>query len=131
MKFLVAYIATAAVFLVLDLIWIGYVGNEFYRTQLGPLMADKFNLWAAAAFYLLYVAGLVFFAVAPALESGGALRALGLGMALGFIAYATYDLTNLATLKGFPAKLALVDLAWGTIVSGVAAGAAAFIAGRV
>jgi uncharacterized membrane protein len=131
MKLLVAYLTTATVFLVLDLLWIGYVGSDFYRTHLGPLMAESFNAVAAVAFYLLFIAGLVFFAVLPALESGGALRALVLGGALGLVAYATYDLTNLATLKGYPVKLALVDLSWGTVVSAISAMAGAFVAGRL
>ena len=124
MKLVVAYLAAAAVFLVLDLVWLGYVANGFYRSELGPLLADSINVPAAIAFYALFLAGLMVFAVAPALESGGVTRALQLGALYGFFAYATYDLTNLATMKGFSLQVALVDMAWGSALAGLCAAAA-------
>ena len=125
MRMVVAYLAAAAVFLVLDLLWLGYIASGFYRNELGPLLAESVNIPAAVAFYALFVAGLMIFAVAPALESGGVLRALQLGALFGFFAYATYDLTNLATLKGFTWRVAVVDIVWGSFLAGASAAAGA------
>jgi uncharacterized membrane protein len=121
MKLLGLYGATALVFLALDLVWLGVVARDFYRAQLGPLhRADA--LWPAAlAFYAIYIAGILVFAVMPALDSASWLRALKLGWFFGLVAYATFDLTALALLRDFPAKLVAVDLAWGSaLTAGVA-----------
>ncbi len=118
---LIAYGATALVFFGLDFLWLGTVAKSFYRGQLGPLMADQVNIPVAAGFYALYVVGLVIFAVAPALAAGSWKTALMYGALFGFFAYATYDLTNLATLRDWPAALSVVDLIWGTVLSGTAA----------
>ncbi|MGQ0673584.1 MAG: DUF2177 family protein [Hyphomicrobium sp.] len=126
MRLLIAYGAAAVTFLVLDMLWLGVVANAFYKAELGPLMAEHVNIPAAVAFYALYLVGLMIFAVSPALDDGGGVaRAALLGALFGFFAYATYDLTNLATLKGFGLKLALVDMAWGTFASAVCAAVAA------
>lgn len=125
MRMVVAYLAAAAVFLVLDLLWLGYIASGFYRNELGPLLAESVNIPAAVAFYALFVAGLMIFAVAPAHGSGGVLRALQLGTLFGFFAYATYDLTNLATLKGFTWRVAVVDIVWGSFLAGASAAAGA------
>ncbi len=125
MRMVVAYLSAAAVFLVLDLLWLGYIASGFYRNELGPLLAESVNIPAAVAFYTLFVAGLMIFAVAPALESGGVLRALQLGALFGFFAYATYDLTNLATFKGVTWRVAVVDIVWGSFLAGVSAAAGA------
>ena len=118
---LIAYGATALVFFGLDFLWLGTVANSFYRGQLGPLMAEQVNIPVAALFYALYVVGLVIFAVAPALAAGSWKTALMYGALFGFFAYATYDLTNLATLRDWPAALSVVDLIWGTVLSGTSA----------
>ena len=118
---LIAYGATALVFFGLDFLWLGTVANSFYRGQLGPLMAEQVNIPVAALFYALYVVGLVIFAVAPALAAGSWKTALVYGALFGFFAYATYDLTNLATLRDWPAALSVVDLIWGTVLSGTSA----------
>ena len=118
---LIAYGATALVFFGLDFLWLGTVANSFYRGQLGPLMAEQVNIPVAALFYALYVVGLVIFAVAPALAAGSWKTALMYGALFGFFAYATYDLTNLATLRDWPVALTLVDLLWGTALSGMSA----------
>jgi len=130
MKFVTAYLATGAVFLVCDLVWLGLVAKGFYRSRLGGLLLDDFNLPAALAFYLIYLAGIMVFAALPAFNAGSWKVALGLGAAFGFFAYATYDLTNLATLRGWSASLAMVDIAWGTVLTGVSA-AAGFMAARL
>jgi uncharacterized membrane protein len=121
MKYIVAYGAILLVFVTLDLIWLGAVAKGFYRSQLAGLMAEKFNVWAASAFYLLYPLGILAFAVAPELAASSWTNAAVKGAMFGFIAYATYDLTNLATLRGWPVPLTLVDLAWGTVLTAAAA----------
>ncbi len=123
MKVLLAYLATLAVFVAVDLVWLGVVAKDYYRSHIGHLMGDGFNIPAALAFYLIYIAGVMMFAVLPAAQSGDWVRAAILGAAFGFFAYATYDLTNLATLKNWPLGLALADMAWGSFVTALAAAA--------
>ncbi|MBP2217207.1 DUF2177 family protein [Arthrobacter sp. CAN_C5] len=110
------FLVAAATFLLLDAVWLKSM-SKFYRGQLGDQLADKPNFLYAAAFYLIYIAGIVLFAVQPALAAGSWLAALGYGGALGLFAYATYDLTNASTLKRWPALLIVVDLAWGTALT--------------
>lgn len=119
--YIVAYVATAAVFFGLDFIWLGKVATGFYRSQLGDMMLERPNFTAAGIFYLIYVAGLVYFAVQPYLSGGSWGQAFIAGAILGLIAYGTYDMTNLATLKNWPLVMSLVDMAWGTVLSGTAA----------
>lgn len=121
MTYVVAYIATAVVFLGLDAIWLSKVALGMYRQELGSLLLDKPNLPIAGAFYLLYVAGIVILAIVPALADGGWLKALLMGAVLGLVAYGTYDITNLSTLKGYTVRIALTDLAWGTALTAVSA----------
>ncbi|MDX2258634.1 MAG: DUF2177 family protein [Hyphomicrobiaceae bacterium] len=121
MKPFLSYLILAGIFLILDLIWLGLVANSFYRSALGPLMADQINVPAAVAFYLLYVVGVMVFVVSPALEAGGWWRALTMGAFFGLVAYGTYDLTNLAVTRGFPLSVALVDMAWGATLTAIAA----------
>ncbi len=90
---------------VIDAVWLTVVANKFYKSQIGSLLLDKPNFAAAILFYLIYVVGIVVFALSPALEDNSWKMALGLGALFGFVAYATYDLTNLSTLKGFPVKV--------------------------
>ena len=126
--FLRLYILVLPVMLVADGVWLGFVARGFYRRHLGPLMLDTFRLDVAALFYLVYAAGLVILAVQPGLARGSTLRAALLGGVLGLVAYSAYDLTNLATLRGFPARMVAVDLVWGTLMSAGVAGAAAALA---
>jgi uncharacterized membrane protein len=125
---LVAYGAALLALGVLDGVWLGVIAKDFYRVGLGALMAERINLGAAAAFYLLYPVGLVIFVVRPALDDAGVAGVLLRGALFGFFAYATYDLTNLATLKDFPARVALVDMAWGAAISAIAGAAALYAA---
>ncbi len=113
MKFTAAYIATALAFVVIDVIWLTMIARSFYREMIGPLLKEDPNLVAAAVFYVCYVGAIVWFAVLPALEQDSLRTAALNGLILGLICYATYDLTNLATLEGFPAKMAVVDILWG------------------
>jgi uncharacterized membrane protein len=120
-RYLAAYLATAVVFFGLDLIWLSIATRRFYRVFIGDLLRDKPDLFVATLFYLLYVGGIVIFAVGPALNVGSGTTALLLGAILGLIAYGTYDFTNLATLKGWPAVVSVVDLLWGISLTGFAA----------
>ncbi len=128
MQTIIAWISTAAVFGAADFIWLSLMTPRLYRPAIGALMAEQPSLPAAAAFYVIYISGLVFFAVSPALERESLGRAILHGAALGFVAYATYDLSNQATLKIWDLKLTLIDLAWGTFASALAAGAAYWVA---
>ena len=125
-----AYLATLTFFVVIDFIWLGFVAREFYRSSIGHLMGDGFNIPAAIIFYLVYVAGIVHFAVNPALDANNLAKAAMLGLAFGFFAYATYDLTNLATLRDWPIGITLADIAWGSILTGAAAAFGFTVASR-
>ena len=115
-----AYLATAACFLVMDFAWLMLASPLLYKPMLGALLAPSPSLTIAGLFYAVYVVGLVVFVVIPAVNSGSWVMALGLGALLGLIAYGTYDITNLATLKEWPLAVSMIDLAWGTTVSAVA-----------
>lgn len=121
MSYLVAYLVTAVVFFGLDYVWLSRVAAGFYRDRLGHLLMDQPNLVAAGLFYLAYVAGIVYFAVAPALGSGSAASAFLAGAVLGLVAYGTYDMTNLSTLRDWSVAVTVVDIAWGTLLTGVSA----------
>ena len=116
------YLVTWVVFFAIDMVWLGAVAKGFYRKHLGYLMAPKVGWPAAILFYLLFIAGLLVFAVRPGLAAGGPGKALLLGAFLGLISYATYDLTNLATVKDWPLVVTVVDLVWGTTLGGLVSG---------
>ncbi len=120
---LTAYVVTALIFLGLDLSWLGSTVNSFYRPRLAGMLMEKPNLAIGGLFYLLYVVGILVFVVLPALRGGGWSHAALMGALFGFIAYATYDMTNLATLRGYSSTVAVVDLIWGTVATGVASAA--------
>ncbi len=113
---LLLYLLAFVVFFLIDMVWLGLVAKDFYRRHLGAMISDKVNWPAAILFYLLFIAGLLLFVIVPA--QGNALQALWKGALFGLIAYATYDLTNLATLSNWPLTVTLVDLAWGTVLGG-------------
>ena len=115
-----AWLLAAAIFLALDSLWLGYMSSRLYRPALGGLLRADFDLLAAIAFYLLYVSGMVGLATAPALRERRIAGAAWRGALLGLVAYGTYDLTNQATLVGWPWHVTLADLAWGSAASGVA-----------
>jgi uncharacterized membrane protein len=120
-KLLIAWIATAVAFAALDLTWLTAMSARFYRPVIGELMSGKVEPAPAVLFYLLYISGLVFFAVWPAVKAGDYGRALLQGVVLGVLAYGTYDLTNQATLRVWSWKLTIVDVVWGGVASSVAA----------
>ena len=120
-KYFATYTVTFVVMVALDMIWLGFVAKSFYQEGIGHLMAEKPVVPVAVAFYVMYAIGLVFFAVVANEASTGYGMTVLHGALFGFFAYATYDLTNLATLKNWPVGLALLDMAWGTVVSAVSA----------
>lgn len=130
-KYLVAYGATLAVMVALDLLWLGLIAKPIYQQGIGHLMADSPKIGVAVLFYALYAAGLVFFALAAHPPGDDAWGKTLLSAALfGFFAYATYDLTNLATLKGWPVGMSLIDIAWGIGVSTASAAGGKFALDR-
>lgn len=128
LKYVITYLATGIVFWVLDLTWLAFVVKDFSQRELGSLLLASPEKIPALLFYLLYVVGMVVFAVLPALSSDSCVKAVALGAMLGLIAYATYDLSNLATLKGWSVPFALLDISWGTVVTAVSSAAGFFIA---
>ena len=122
------YLLTLLVFLALDAVWLGAVAKGFYKRHLGHLMTPDINWAAALLFYLLYIAAILVFVTVPAARSGSPARAVLLGAFLGLVAYATYDLTNLATLKDWPVIVTVVDLIWGATLTSAVSAASFFIA---
>ncbi|MBC6982597.1 DUF2177 family protein [Caulobacter sp. 17J80-11] len=129
MTYPIAYATAALVMAALDAVWLTLMGPRLYRPALAPLLTEGFRPAPAVAFYVIFVAGVVLFGVSPALASGRWVTAAVRGALFGFFCYATYDLTNQATLKVWPLKLTLVDITWGTVLAGVTA-TAAFLAAR-
>jgi uncharacterized membrane protein len=123
------YLSTLAVFFVIDMIWLGLVARGLYRKYLGFLLSPSPNWTAAILFYLLWVAGLLVFVVVPGLQAGSVKKVLLLGALFGFLTYATYDLTNQATLKDWPLTITVVDLLWGTTLA-TAVSYISFLIGR-
>lgn len=118
-QMMVLYLITLAVFFLIDMIWLGVVAKGFYRRHLGTMLSPKLNWGAAILFYLLFIVGLLIFVIRPALAQGAPLSALSLGALFGLISYATYDLSNLATLRDWPLIVTVVDLFWGAALGGV------------
>ena len=114
-------LATAISFLALDSIWLSLAASRLYRPRLGSMLLERFNMAPAAAFYLIYLTGVLIFAIAPALATGRWTTALTRGAMLGLVAYATYDLTNQATLRGWSVTVTIADLCWGSFVTATAA----------
>ncbi len=115
------YLLTTVAFFAIDIVWIGFVAKDFYNKQLGSLLSSSVNWPSAITFYLLYIFGIVYFAVLPGIDKGSYKTSLINGALLGLIAYATYDLTNYATLKNWPFTVVVVDIAWGIILTSAVA----------
>jgi uncharacterized membrane protein len=130
-QYLVLYGLSLVIVGLLDFLWLGFLAKSFYAENLASLLAPDVKIFPAAVFYLVYPIGLVIFAMSPSVEAGDWARAALMGGLFGFFAYMTYDMTNWATLKGFPPIVALVDLAWGTSLSAVTSGGAVFFAKRI
>lgn len=111
------FLIALPVFFAIDMMWLGLIAKNFYRDQIGTLLRADVQWVAAIIFYLLFIAGLVIFVISPAMEKGSIIHALLYGALFGFVTYATYDLTNLATLQDWPLLVTIVDLAWGAILA--------------
>lgn len=118
---IIAYFATLAVFLVVDLLWLGVFAKNFYANQLGDLMTENVRWGGAILFYTAYIAGILIFASVHGLSGGSLFKVAIYGALFGFFCYATYDMTNLATLKGWPVKMVVVDIIWGTVLTAICA----------
>lgn len=129
-KALIAFAALAIAFLVIDAVWLGVIAVDFYKATIGHLLAPQPDFVAAAFFYVIYLGGVVHFVVLPAVAEGGAWRAMRQGALFGLVAYATYDLTNMATMRDWPLSVTLADLAWGTFITAVSSAISAFAARR-
>jgi uncharacterized membrane protein len=129
--FIKLYAIALPVFFAIDMIWLGLVAKNFYKSQIGFLMKPDINWTAAILFYLLFIVGLVLFVIMPSVEKGSWMYALLFGALFGFITYATYDLTNLATLKDWPILVTIVDLAWGATLGALVSVITYFIAGKI
>lgn len=120
-KWIVAYVAAAVAFGVLDFFWLRWAGPNLYRPVIGEIMADEFRKGAALTFYLIYIAGMVWFAIRPGVEAGSVTTALLNGALLGALCYATFDLTSQAVLKVWSTQISVMDIAWGGFATAVAA----------
>lgn len=131
MKYLLLFIATLVSFLAIDMIWLAGIAKNFYRNKIGLLLSDNVNWIAAIVFYIIYVAGILWFAVMPAHSKTNVQTALLNGAILGFLCYATYDLTNLATLKNWSVAVTLADIVWGTFLTASVAAISYFFASKL
>ena len=126
--FIKLYLIALPVFLAIDMVWLTFVAKNFYAKQIGYLMAKNPNLIAALIFYLIFIAGLIVFVITPALDKKMWIQALLAGAFFGLVTYATYDLTNLATIKDWPLIVTIVDLIWGMVLSAAVSVITYFIA---
>lgn len=125
-KIIITYVVTLIAFIAIDMIWLVWLARATYVAEMGDLLRKQPNMVAAVIFYLIYAAGLMFFAISPGLKSGSLVQTVALAAALGFVAYGTYDLTNLSVMNGFNVKIAVIDLIWGTCLSAMV-GAVTFL----
>jgi uncharacterized membrane protein len=126
--YLKLYALTVPVFFAVDIIWLGFIAKKFYRNNLGFILSPDVNWSAAISFYLLYIVGIIIFAVVPAIEKDSLGKALLWGSLYGFFTYATYDLTNMATIKNWPLKVVMVDILWGVFLCSIVASISFLIA---
>jgi uncharacterized membrane protein len=131
MQFIKIYLITLPVFFAIDMIWLGFIAKDFYRENIGQLLTPNINWTAAIVFYLMFIAGLVVFVISPAIEKSSWHYALIYGALFGLITYATYDLTNLATLKDWSLKVTIVDLIWGMVLSASVSTISYFISNKL
>lgn len=130
-QWIILWIAAAVLFLAIDMIWLLWLGRGIYVSEIGNLLRQPPNMGAAAAFYILYVTGLMVMVVWPAVQGGSVGQAVLYGAVLGLVAYGTYDLTNLAVMKDFTTKIAVIDLLWGTVLTGAVSGLTTMIGLRL
>lgn len=128
MNFIKVYALTFVVFFLVDIIWLGFISKPLYAKYIGNLRSDKVNWPAALIFYFLFIAGLVYFVINPAISKESLGNAILIGGFFGLITYSTYDLTNLATLKDWPVVMTIIDIAWGTFLNAATSGITYLIA---
>lgn len=110
------FVISFIIFLLVDFIWLGVVAKRLYDKELGMLLKEKVNFTAAFIFYIIFIIGLAVFVIIPSIDAKSIVKAMLLGAFFGLVCYATYDLTNFATLNGFPLKIVFIDLMWGTFL---------------
>ena len=115
---IILWIAAAILFLAIDMVWLLWLGRSLYVTEIGEILRHPPNMAAAAAFYILYITGLMIMVIWPAVQAQSVVQGMLYGALLGLIAYGTYDLTNLAVMKGFTTKIAIIDMVWGAFLTG-------------
>lgn len=130
MKYIALFLTSIVIFFAIDMLWLGFVAKNFYREKLSFIFTGEVNWPAALTFYLIYIIGILYFAILPALNTGNWNLALLNGALLGFLCYATYDLTNMATIKQWPLIVVVVDIIWGTVLTGSVAVLSYFAASR-
>jgi uncharacterized membrane protein len=130
-KTILLYVLTAAFFLGVDMVWLGVIAKSFYQKQLTGLLGDRVNWSAALLFYLLFILGIILFVVLPAVEKGSIVQAVVYGALFGLFCYATYDLSNLATIKDWPLVVTIVDMIWGMFISALTSSVSFLIAGFI
>ena len=118
LRYLILYAITVAIFFAIDILWIGVIAKNLYREKLGFILSDKVNWAAAIIFYLIYIGGIIYFAVAPAIQAHSLSTAIMNGVLLGILCYATYDLTNMATIAKWPIEIVVIDILWGIFLTG-------------
>ncbi len=128
--YIIGYTATLMTFLLVDMAWLGTMVNRIYRPALGDILSPSVNFAPAAVFYLIYPVGLLIFAVLPGLKSGSMPMAAMYGALFGFFTYATYDLSNYATLRNWTLQVTIIDIAWGTLLGAIAASVGFFAVSR-
>jgi len=127
MKWIIAYVAAAIAFGVLDSFWLRWAGPNLYRPVIGEILVDSFRMGPALAFYFIYIGGMVYFGIRPGIESGNVLMALLNGAILGLVCYATFDLTSQAVMKVWATHISIADILWGTFATGTASAVAAWV----
>jgi uncharacterized membrane protein len=130
-QWILLWISAAVLFLAIDMVWLLWLGRSFYVSEIGDLLRQPPNMAAAGAFYALYVTGLMIMVIWPAVQAQSVSQALLYGAVLGAVAYGTYDLTNLAVMKGFTTKIAIIDLVWGTVLTATVSTLATMIGMKV
>ncbi len=125
------YLIALPVFFAIDMLWLGVISKDFYKQQLGYIMTPNVNWYAAIIFYLIFIAGLVLFVVSPALAKNSIQHAIVFGALFGLITYATYDLTNLATIKDWPLKVTIVDMIWGAVLASSVSTVTYYVANKI
>ena len=130
-RILLTYLVSVPVFFIVDMIWLGIIAKGFYRKALEPLLAPNINWTAALLFYFLFLFGILIFALMPGMERRSLVYTITMAALFGFIAYATYDLTNLATLRDWPLTLSIVDMIWGAFLSASTAAVTYLIMSRI